>query len=111
MEFIKKLDWVLIGAIILLLAIGLLSIASASEARTGVFTIFKKQLIFAVIGVVLLLFFSSLDYRFLRNYPAIILSLYCLLSIVALTLLMSSRYSALFLVISILSSFVFLCKP
>ena len=87
MEFIKKLDWVLIGAIILLLAIGLLSIASASEARTGVFTIFKKQLIFAVIGVVLLLFFSSLDYRFLRNYPAIILSLYLFL-IFFLTLLL-----------------------
>ena len=86
-QTLKKLDWVLIGAIILVLVIGLLSIASASEARTGIFTIFKKQLIFAVIGIALLLFFSSIDYRFLRNYPAIILSLY-LFSIFFLTLLL-----------------------
>ena len=42
---IKKIDWILIGAIILLLIIGILSIASISEARTGAFVIFKKQII------------------------------------------------------------------
>ncbi|MEK7087298.1 MAG: rod shape-determining protein RodA [Patescibacteria group bacterium] len=83
---IKKLDWILIGAIVLLIIIGLLSIASTSVARTGAFLIFKKQLTFAVIGLVLLFLFGSIDYRFLRNYSAVILTLY-LISIILLVLL------------------------
>ena len=61
---IKKIDWILVGAAVLLLTIGILSIASTSEARTGAFVIFKKQFIFAVVGLVLLLSFSFIDYRF-----------------------------------------------
>ena len=76
LRVLKKLDWVLIGAILLLIVIGLLSIASASQARTGVFTNFKKQLFFAVIGLILLGIFCFIDYRFLRNYSAIVLVLY-----------------------------------
>ena len=83
---VKKLDWILIGAIVLLLTIGLLSIASASQARTGAFLIFKKQITFAFIGLALLFLFSSIDYRFLRNYPAIILALYAI-SVILLILL------------------------
>lgn len=83
---IKKLDWILIGAIVLLLIIGLLSIASTSQARTGAFLIFKKQLAFAIIGLALLFLLSSIDYRFLRNYPAVILTLYTV-SIILLILL------------------------
>lgn len=73
---IKKFDWILIGAIILLLIVGVLSIASTAEARTGGFIILKKQIIFAVIGLLLFFLFSFLDYRFLRNYSAVILTLY-----------------------------------
>jgi len=76
LQILKKLDWVLIGAVFLLIIIGLLSIASASQARTGVFTNFKKQLFFAVIGLILLLIFCFVDYRFFRNYSAIVLVLY-----------------------------------
>ncbi|MBI2446709.1 MAG: rod shape-determining protein RodA [Parcubacteria group bacterium] len=83
---IKKFDWILIGAIILLLVIGILSIASASEARTGAFVIFRKQLIFAIIGLALLFLFSLIDYRFLRNYSAVVLTLY-LVSVFLLILL------------------------
>lgn len=86
-QILKKLDWVLIGAVLLLIIIGLLSIASASQARTGVFTNFKKQLFFAVIGLILLGVFSFVDYRFLRNYSAIVLALY-ILSIFLLILLL-----------------------
>lgn len=75
-QILKKLDWILVGSIILLLVIGLLSIASASQARTGELTIFKKQLVFAVFGLTLMCLLSFVDYRFLRNYPAIVLSLY-----------------------------------
>ncbi len=83
---IKKLDWILIGAVCLLLVIGLLSIASTSQARTGGFIIFKKQLVFAIIGLALLRLLASIDYRFLRNYPVVILTLYAI-SIILLILL------------------------
>jgi len=86
-QVLKKLDWILIGAVILLLTIGMLSIASASAARTGAFTNFKKQLAFAIIGLGLLGAFSMTDYRFLRNYSAVVLTLY-LFSIFLLTLLL-----------------------
>jgi len=76
LQVLKKLDWVLIGAVLLLIIIGLLSIASASQARTGAFTNFKKQLFFAVIGLILLGTFCFIDYRFLRNYSAVVLILY-----------------------------------
>ncbi len=84
---LKKLDWVLIGAVVLLIAIGLLSIASASRARTGVSTDFQKQLIFVFIGVVLFFVFSFTDYRYLRNHSGIILGIY-FFSVFLLTLLL-----------------------
>lgn len=83
---VKEFDWILIGAIILLLIIGVLSIASTSVARTGAFLIFKKQIAFVIIGLALLFLFSFIDYRFLRNYPSVILTLY-IISIVLLILL------------------------
>ena len=86
-QALKKLDWVLIGAIILLLIIGLLSIASVSQARTGAFTSFKKQIFFAVFGLFLLATFAFIDYRFLRNYSAVVLVLY-VISVVLLVLLL-----------------------
>ncbi|HAJ44761.1 MAG: Rod shape-determining protein RodA [Candidatus Azambacteria bacterium GW2011_GWE1_42_9] len=78
LQALKKLDWILMGAIILLVAIGLLSVASASQARIGDFSSFKKQLIFFIIGLALLLIFSFIDYRFLRNYSTVVLALYIL---------------------------------
>ena len=86
LSVIKKLDWILIGSIVLLLIIGILSIASTSQARTGAFIIFKKQVIFSVIGLILLFSFSFIDYRFLRNYSAVVLTLY-VVSVILLILL------------------------
>lgn len=83
---LKKLDWILIGAVVLLLIVGMLSIASTSQARTGALSIFKKQTTFAVIGLVFLFLFSLIDYRFLRNYPSVILTLY-IISVALLVLL------------------------
>ncbi len=87
LRVLKKLDWILIGAIILLVIVGLLSIASASQARTGVFVNFKKQLVFSAIGLIFLLALSFLDYRFLRNYSTVVLTLY-ILSIFSLSVLL-----------------------
>lgn len=68
-EFIihfKKLDWVLIVSILLLVGIGLLSIYSSSLGGEN-FLNFKKQLIFASIGLFLMFLLSFFDWRILRD--------------------------------------------
>lgn len=80
------------GAIILLVTIGLLSVASASQARMGDFSSFKKQLIFFIVGLVLLMIFSFVDYRFLRNYSVVVLSLYILSVGLLIALLLSGNH-------------------
>jgi len=82
---LKKLDWILIISVFLLVSIGLLSIYSSSFAR-GDFLNFKKQLVFFGIGIVLMLFFSFFDWRIFREntYLILILYLFCLISLIAL---------------------------
>ncbi|PIP24907.1 MAG: rod shape-determining protein RodA [Candidatus Nealsonbacteria bacterium CG23_combo_of_CG06-09_8_20_14_all_36_12] len=82
---LKKLDWILITATLLLVAIGLLSIYSSSLGR-GDFFNFKKQLIFFGIGFFLMVLLSFFDWRILRQDPYLILILYflCLISLIGL---------------------------
>jgi len=63
-----KLDWILIAAMILLLGIGILTIYSVSfqDPVLGLLN-FKKQLGSAVLGLVLMFFFASYDYRVLNS--------------------------------------------
>lgn len=72
---LKKLDWLLIISVLLLVSIGLLSIYSSSLGR-GDFLNFQKQFIFLGIGFFLMLAISFFDYRVLRNNPYLILALY-----------------------------------
>lgn len=82
---LKKMDWILIAAALLLVGIGLLSIYSSSFSR-GDFSNFKKQIIFLGIGVFLMFIFSFFDYRVLRNDPYLLLLFYffCLLALFGL---------------------------
>lgn len=61
-----KFDWPLFAAVTILCIIGLLQIYSLSLASRD-FLFFKKQLIFIIIGIALMFFFSLLDYRFFQN--------------------------------------------
>ena len=70
----KKLDWIIIFSVLLLVAIGLLSIYSSS--LSGNFLNFKKQIIFLGIGLFLLVLFSFFDWRVFRDNPYLILVLY-----------------------------------
>jgi len=81
----KKLDWILIIIIVLLVGIGLLSLYSSSLGR-GDFLNFKKQIIYFGVGFFLMLLLSFLDWRELRDNPYLILILYflCLISLVFL---------------------------
>jgi len=82
---LKKLDWILIAAAILLVGFGLLSLYSSSVSK-GDFLNFKKQLIFFGIGFFLMLIFSFFDWRAFRENPYLILTLYffCLIGLIGL---------------------------
>ncbi|MBZ9569607.1 rod shape-determining protein RodA [Patescibacteria group bacterium] len=81
----KKLDWVIIISVLLLVGIGLLSIYSSSLAKKD-FLNFKKQIIFLTISFFLMIFFSFFDWRIFRENPYLILFLYffCLISLIGL---------------------------
>ncbi len=68
---LKKLDWILIVAALLLVGIGLLSIYSSSPDN-GDFLNFKKQIIFLGIGFFLMFLLSFFDWRQLREDPYLI---------------------------------------
>ena len=74
-KYFKKLDWILIISVLLLIGIGLLSIYSISLGK-GDFLNFKKQIIFSAIGIVLLFLVSFFDWRGFRDNPYFILVLY-----------------------------------
>ena len=71
----QRLDWILIISVLLLVSIGLLSIYSSSLGK-GDFFNFKKQIIFLITGVFLMLGLSFFDWREFRTNPYFILVLY-----------------------------------
>lgn len=75
LSHIRKLDWTLNAAAILLVAFGLLSLYSSSLA-THDFGNLGKQAVFFLIGFALMLFISMLDWRQLKNDPYAILFFY-----------------------------------
>lgn len=86
LNHLKKLDWILVILVLLLCAVGLLSIYSTSQAGFN----FKKQLSFVILGLFLMLILSFFDYRLLKNRTFIIILLYCLsLGLLAAVLLLS----------------------
>ena len=70
----KDLDWVLIGAALVLVGIGLLSIYSSSRGSN--FFNFYKQLIFLGIGLLLMLIVAFGDWKIFTQNPYLILFLY-----------------------------------
>lgn len=81
----KKLDWVLIGIVVLLAIIGLISLYSVSLGKKD-FSNFQKQIIFLGIGLFLMFVFSCFEWRILKDNFYFILFLYflCLLALLGL---------------------------
>ena len=76
-DHLKKLDWVLIGATLVVVAFGLAGIWSSGLAK-GDFGNFEKQLVFLAVGLALMFAISFFDYRMLRDNSYLILLLYAL---------------------------------
>lgn len=87
-SFLKKIDWLMIGSACLLTIFGLLSIYSSSS-RGGDLLNFKKQIVFFIIGFVLMMFFSFIDWRGIRDNSYLILIFYivCVLALAGLVVL------------------------
>ncbi|MFA6215356.1 MAG: rod shape-determining protein RodA [Patescibacteria group bacterium] len=66
---LKSFDWMLFGAVALLVSFGLSAIYSISVSSANPdFLNFKKQIVFALIGLGLLFLISLLDYRIWQDY-------------------------------------------
>jgi rod shape determining protein RodA len=77
LNHLRKSDLTLTVSAILLVALGLLSIGSSSAGRAD-FLNFKKQIVFFILGLVLMIIVSLLDYRLLKNDPYMVFLLYAL---------------------------------
>ncbi|MDO8424504.1 MAG: rod shape-determining protein RodA [bacterium] len=82
---LRKIDWLLVLATVLLVSFGLLSIYSSSLGK-GDFSNFKKQIIFFGIGMLLMFSISFMDWRAIResSYFMVILYVFCLISLIGL---------------------------
>ncbi|MGA2417844.1 MAG: rod shape-determining protein RodA [Candidatus Staskawiczbacteria bacterium] len=82
---LKKLDWGIIVPAVLLVCFGLTAIYSTCVAKND-FSNFEKQIIFFVVGFLVMIAISFFDYRILRNNSYLILILYgiCLLLLAGL---------------------------
>lgn len=85
---LKKFDWLLQGAVFLLMALGLVSLFSLSGVNS--FPFFERQLVWSLVGLVALAFVSLIDFRLFRTQGFIIFLLYIgALLLLALVLLIS----------------------
>lgn len=74
LEHFKKLDWPLIFSALILVAFGLVSLYGRSEGEG--LSNFKKQILWLLVGFVLMIGISFFDYRILKNYRSAIVILY-----------------------------------
>ncbi len=71
---IRRYDWLLMGAVFMLAAIGLISLYSLSGVSS--FPFFQRQLIWAGVGIILLIISSFIDFRLFRTQSAVVFSFY-----------------------------------
>lgn len=73
---LKKLDWVLAGAAILLALFGILDLVGMAANQPGMVLQEYKQAIALGIGILAMVVISLFDYRFFRNSPYAVVILY-----------------------------------
>ena len=67
--FLKRIDWFILGPIIILLCFSLVEIYSISLGQSGAdLLFFRKQLAFVVVGILLYFIFLNIDYHSVYSY-------------------------------------------
>jgi rod shape determining protein RodA len=74
-QYLKKFDWILIGAVLILCAISLLTLYSINFQKPG-FIFFQKQVFFIFLGLAAMTAISFLDARIFKNYPSFLIAIY-----------------------------------
>ena len=72
---LKKFDWILIGAVLVLCALGLLTLYSVNYGKPDI-TFFNKQVIFVVFGFFVMFAFRFIDFSALKIYRPLLLLVY-----------------------------------
>ena len=88
LEHFRRFDWFLLGAVAVLITMGLVTLFSLRDAST--FPFFERQLVWSAIGFAALVFLSFLDFRFFRAQSGVVLGLY-LISILLLVFVVVSK--------------------
>lgn len=89
LSHIRKYDWVLLGAVFLLITIGLVSLFSIAGVKPVYF--FARQLMWVAIGMCLLVASSLIDFRLFRTQSVAVLMLYGI-TVSLLILVISSAF-------------------
>ncbi|MFH0854449.1 MAG: rod shape-determining protein RodA [bacterium] len=87
LSYLKKFDWITLIIVIFFIALGLMSIygISLGSGEKNLLS-FKKQIIFAIIGVILIFAISVIDYKTLKTYAIWIYAMSVALLVVVLSL-------------------------
>ncbi len=88
-DTLRRMDWLLTAAVFVIVAIGLVSLASLSV--TSEFPFFTRQLVWVALGIVAFLVVAFFDYRIFRNYGGLLLAGYLLLVSALAMLLLFGR--------------------
>jgi rod shape determining protein RodA len=86
LSHLGRFDWLLAGAVLMLVAIGLISLYSL--AGVSALPFFRRQLVWAGVGLALLIVSSLLDFRLFRTQSAVVFAGY-LLSVAFLALILA----------------------
>ncbi len=88
LHHIRRYDWLLTGAVFLLMILGLITLFSLSGVSP--FPFLLRQLIWAGIGVVFLILASMVDFRFFRTQSFAVLIFYILVVFLLLAVLLGN---------------------
>ncbi|OGF24278.1 hypothetical protein A3H09_02855 [Candidatus Falkowbacteria bacterium RIFCSPLOWO2_12_FULL_45_13] len=67
--YLKNFDWILFTPVVLLVCFGLAEIYSVALGRSQLDLLnFKKQIVFIILGIILLFLLAAFDYHSLRSY-------------------------------------------
>lgn len=87
-DHMTRYDWLLMGAVLLLMAFGIISLFSLSGVSA--FPFFERQLVWAGTGLAALIAASFIDFRLFRTQSYVVFLLYCATVVLLLATLASN---------------------
>lgn len=83
-KYLKQFDWSIFIPAIALIFVGMMAIVSTTWKDGGVMKFIDKQIIAIIIGLLLILLISSLNYQIFSNYAYAIYVIVCVLLVIVL---------------------------